>query len=64
MKISSGLFFHVSSIKNGTSITTTGMQSELLVASSDGMFSLVNMNRGVVLKQVRINCHLISTQLN
>lgn len=39
-------------LKNGSSMCTTSMSSELAVASTDGFFHLLNMTRGVVLKQV------------
>jgi hypothetical protein len=35
-------------------VSAAGMQSELVAASSDGLLSVFNMSRGIVLKEVII----------
>ena len=42
-------------IQNGTSVSAASMQSELVAASSDGLLSVFNMSRGIVLKEVIID---------
>jgi PAB-dependent poly(A)-specific ribonuclease subunit 2 len=46
--------------KNGTSICTSSMHSELVVASNEGKLVLINLTRGSVLKEIEVDNGIIA----
>lgn len=42
-------------VTNGTAICTTSMHSELVVASNDGKFTLINLTRGSIMKEIEVD---------